>query len=218
MARSLGLKVLELPTHPQTGIEIDALKKALEANKINLCLLVSNFSNPLGSLMPDEHKKEVVRLIQKYNIPLIEDDIYGDIYFGANRPSTCKGFDESGLVLWCSSISKTLAPGYRVGWLSPGKFKSEILRLKLFHSIASTSITQEVIANFLETGPMNIIYVNSEIFCIQIACNISGLLMIIFHKGQKSAAHREVWFYGLSLIKRLTLSNYMISLLKKGLV
>lgn len=152
LARSLGLKVLELPTHPQTGIEIDALKKALEANKINLCLLVSNFSNPLGSLMPDEHKKEVVRLIQKYNIPLIEDDIYGDIYFGANRPGTCKGFDESGLVLWCSSVSKTLAPGYRVGWLSPGKFKSEILRLKLFHSIASTSITQEVIANFLETG------------------------------------------------------------------
>lgn len=154
LARSLGLKVLELPTHSQTGIEIDALKQALEANRINLCLLVSNFSNPLGSLMPDEHKKEVVRLIQKYNIPLIEDDIYGDIYFGANRPGTCKAYDESGLVLWCSSVSKTLAPGYRVGWLSPGKFKSEILRLKLFHSIASTNITQEVIANFFRNRPL----------------------------------------------------------------
>lgn len=152
LARSLGLKVLELPTHPQTGIEIEALTQALEANKINLCLLVSNFSNPLGSLMPDEHKKEVVRLIQKHNVPLIEDDIYGDIYFGTNRPNTCKTYDESGLVLWCSSISKTLAPGYRVGWISPGKFKSEILRMKLFHAIASTNITQEVIANFLETG------------------------------------------------------------------
>jgi len=152
LARSLGLKVMELPTHPQTGIEIDALKKALESKKINLCLLVSNFSNPLGSLMPDEHKKEVVRLIQKHHIPLIEDDIYGDIYFGTGRPSTCKTFDESGLVLCCSSVSKTLAPGYRVGWLSPGKFKTEILRLKLFHSITTTNITQEVIANFLETG------------------------------------------------------------------
>lgn len=152
LARSLGLKVMELPTHPQTGIEIDALKKSLEANKIDLCLLISNFSNPLGSLMPDEHKKEVVRLIQQYNIPLIEDDIYGDIYFGTSRPNTCKTFDESGLVLCCSSVSKTLAPGYRVGWLAPGKFKTEILRLKLFHSITSTNITQEVIANFLETG------------------------------------------------------------------
>ncbi|MBB6502176.1 PLP-dependent aminotransferase family protein [Pedobacter cryoconitis] len=152
LARSLGLKVMELPTHPQTGIEIDALKKALEANKIDLCLLISNFSNPLGSLMPDEHKKEVVRLIQQYNIPLIEDDIYGDIYFGTSRPNTCKTFDESGLILCCSSVSKTLAPGYRVGWLAPGKFKTEILRLKLFHSITSTNITQEVIANFLETG------------------------------------------------------------------
>ncbi|PYF72588.1 aminotransferase-like domain-containing protein [Pedobacter nutrimenti] len=152
LAKSLGLKVLELPTHPQTGIETQALGKALEKHKISACLLVSNFSNPLGSLMPDEHKKEVVRLIQKHHVPLIEDDIYGDVYFGENRPSTCKGFDESGLVLWAGSVSKTLAPGYRVGWIAPGLFKKEISRLKLFHAISSTNITQQVIGDFLETG------------------------------------------------------------------
>jgi DNA-binding transcriptional MocR family regulator len=152
LARSLGLNVLELPTNSCSGIELDALKKALQGNKIKVCLLISNFNNPLGSCMPDEHKKEVVRLMDHYNVPLIEDDIYGDVYFGDSRPRSCKTFDESGIVLWCGSVSKTLAPGYRVGWVAPGRFKEEVIRRKIFHSISSTTITQEVIANFLENG------------------------------------------------------------------
>jgi len=150
LARSLGLKVIELPTHPITGIEIDALKKVV--SKINLCLLVPNFNTPLGSCMPDEHKKEVVALLAKHGVPLIEDDVYGDLYFGAQRPKCCKSFDTGGTVLWCSSISKTLAPGYRVGWIAPGKYKEQILKLKLVHAISSTTITQEAVANFLKTG------------------------------------------------------------------
>lgn len=150
LARSLGLKVLELPTHPVTGIDPDALKKVM--HKISVCLLVSNFSTPLGSCMPDEHKKAVVQLMEKYNVPLIEDDLYGELYFGNSRPSSCKTYDESGLVLWCSSISKTLAPGYRVGWVAPGKFREQLLRQKLYHAISSTSITQQVTADFLDSG------------------------------------------------------------------
>lgn len=150
LAVSLGFKVLELPTHPITGIEIDALKKAIP--KINLCLLVPNFNTPLGGCIPDENKKEIVALLSKHNIPLIEDDIYGDLYFGPLRPKCCKSFDEEGNVLWCSSISKTLAPGYRVGWAAPGKYKEKLLKLKLMHSISSPSIMQEAVANFLATG------------------------------------------------------------------
>ncbi|MDB5285368.1 MAG: transcriptional regulator [Mucilaginibacter sp.] len=150
LAGSLGLKVLELPTHPTTGIEMEALKKAIP--KINLCLLVPNFNTPLGSCMPDEHKREVVELLAKHHIPLIEDDIYGDLYFGTQRPKCCKSFDKNGTVLWCSSISKTLAPGYRVGWVAPGKYKEQILKLKLVHAISSSTITQEAVANFLKSG------------------------------------------------------------------
>ncbi|PWG79236.1 aminotransferase-like domain-containing protein [Pararcticibacter amylolyticus] len=152
LAKSLGLKVIELPAHPQTGVEVDALKKVLAAGKVAACLLISNFNNPLGSLMPEAHKKEVVRLIQHFGVPLIEDDIYGEVYFGTERPRSCRSYDESGLVLWCSSVSKTLAPGYRIGWVAPGKFKDEVMRLKLYQSIAGTTITQEVIADLLETG------------------------------------------------------------------
>lgn len=152
LAKNLGLRVMELPTNPTTGVEIDALKKALQTKKIKLCLLISNFNNPLGSCMPDEHKKEVVKLMERYNVPLIEDDLYGDVYFGNHRPKCCKTYDESGIVLWCGSVSKTLAPGYRVGWVAPGKFKEEILKTKRYHSVSASEITQEAIGDFLENG------------------------------------------------------------------
>jgi DNA-binding transcriptional MocR family regulator len=150
LAVSLGFKILELPTHPVTGVELESLKAVIP--KINLCLLVPNFNSPLGSCMPDEHKKEVVTLLSKHHIPLIEDDVYGDLYFGTQRPKCCKSFDKEGNVLLCSSISKTLAPGYRVGWVAPGKYKEKLLKLKLVHSISNPSIVQEAVANFLQTG------------------------------------------------------------------
>ncbi len=84
---------------------------------------MTNFNNPLGFQMPDENKKELVRLITEYNVPLIEDDVYGNIYFGAERPKPCKYYDEADLVMWAGSVSKTLAPGFRVGWVAPGNLK-----------------------------------------------------------------------------------------------
>jgi DNA-binding transcriptional MocR family regulator len=152
LAKSLGLYIMELPTNMTTGIELDALKKALSTKKVKLCLLMSNFSNPSGSMMPVEHKKEVVRLMEFYNVPLIEDDIHGDLYFGSSRPTNCKTYDESGIVLCCSSVSKTLAPGYRVGWVSPGKFKKEILRNKIYHTLSTPTITHQVVGDFLKNG------------------------------------------------------------------
>lgn len=151
VAQSLRLNIIELPTDTQTGVAPEALEHALKKG-VKACLLTSNFSNPLGSCMPDENKKQAVRLLEKYNVPLIENDLNGDVYFGSHRPKSCKTFDESGLVLWCGSVSKTLAPGYRVGWVEAGRFKEKVLQMKLYHSITSTSITQEVVAGFLETG------------------------------------------------------------------
>jgi DNA-binding transcriptional MocR family regulator len=152
LAKGLGLKVLEMPSNPDTGIELDALKKVLLLGQIKVCLLVSNFNNPCGSSMPTSHKKEVVKLLEYHGVPLIEDDIYGDLYFGTSRPTTCKGFDESGNVLYCNSVSKTLAPGYRVGWVAPGKHLNKLVSLKRNHSISTTTITSEVVAEFLKNG------------------------------------------------------------------
>lgn len=152
LAQSLGLKVLELPTSPATGVDMEALKKILQKTKLAACLFVSNFNNPFGSLMPDAHKKEAVKLLAKYHVPLIEDDIYGDLFFGNQRPACCKSYDEEGMVLWCGSVSKTLAPAYRVGWVAAGKYKDAVMKLKLFHSLYNTPVPSEVIGSFLETG------------------------------------------------------------------
>jgi DNA-binding transcriptional MocR family regulator len=151
-AQSLGLKILELPTDPDTGVDAGDVKKALQKHNIKVCFFVTNFSNPLGYCMPDDQKETMVKLLSRHGVPLIEDDLYGDVYFGKQRPKTCKSFDEEGNVLWCSSISKTLAPGYRVGWVAPGKYLEQIKRLKLYHSITSVTAQQEAIANFLATG------------------------------------------------------------------
>jgi len=146
----LGLKAVEIPTHPISGIDLDALKKALP--KLSACCFVTNFNNPLGFQMPDENKKELVRLITQYNVPLIEDDLYGNLYFGAERPKPCKFYDEAGLVMWVGSVSKSLAPGYRVGWVAPGQFKERIIRQKLVQTVCSPSLYSDVIADFLEHG------------------------------------------------------------------
>jgi len=150
IAQNMGLNIIELPTHPTTGVDLEALKKVI--HKVDVCCFVSNFSNPLGSLMPDENKQELVKMLTHHNIPLIEDDLYGNLFFGTVRPKPCKYYDEAGIVMWIGSVSKTLAPGYRVGWVAPGKFKDKIIRQKMAQTVCMPSLYQEVIADFLEHG------------------------------------------------------------------
>ncbi len=120
---------------------------------IGACLLVTNYSNPLGCELPAEKKEKIVSILAKNNIPLIEDDIYGDLCApDARRPVTAKSFDKEDRVLLCSSISKTLAPGLRVGWIVPGKFRERILQLKTNQTLTSPTITQMAVAEFLEYG------------------------------------------------------------------
>jgi len=149
---SLDLKVLEIPVNPDTGLDLEYLERAMEEVPVKVCLFVTNFSNPIGVCMSDERKQQLVRLLAKKQIPLIEDDIYGEIYFGKSRPRTCKSYDTEGLVILCSSVSKSIAPGYRVGWCIPGRFKEQVLNIKMMHSIASATPTQAAIGHFFETG------------------------------------------------------------------
>lgn len=150
--QSLGLKVLEIPTHPQTGIDLAFLEKAIPKYQIKACLFVTNFNNPLGCLMPEETKKDLVYLLERLKVPLIENDIYGELYFGKTRPKACKSYDRTGNVLYCASLSKSLAPGYRIGWTIPGRYKEQIIQHKLYQNISTASITQSALGHFLEKG------------------------------------------------------------------
>ena len=92
---ALDLRALELPTDAATGINLSALQRALERQSVAACLLSSSFNNPLGCTMPDSRKLDLLRLLAKYGVPLIEDDVYGDIYFGAERPKPFAALDPS---------------------------------------------------------------------------------------------------------------------------
>ncbi|MES2823806.1 MAG: PLP-dependent aminotransferase family protein [Pseudomonadota bacterium] len=146
----LGLKAIEIPTDPQAGISLDALQLAIEHWSIKACLVVTNFSNPLGATLSDSHKKALAHLCRKTKVALIEDDIYGDLGFSAQRPSVCKRFDEK--VIYCSSFSKSLAPGLRVGWVAAKALAPAISQLKFMSNSALPTIVQMAVADLLASG------------------------------------------------------------------
>jgi DNA-binding transcriptional MocR family regulator len=149
---SLGLRALEIPSHPRHGLELDALEAALDKRRVAAVLSVPSFSNPLGACMPEEHRVRLVAMLARREVPLIEDDIYGDLHHGPERPKVCKAFDRKGLVLLCGSVSKTLAPGLRVGWVAPGRFRERVELLKFAHTVATPTLPQLAVARFLQSG------------------------------------------------------------------
>jgi DNA-binding transcriptional MocR family regulator len=146
----MGLQAIEIPTDPVAGISLEALQLAMEHWPIKACLVVSNFSNPLGASLSDDNKKALASLCRKHKVALIEDDLYGDLAFGNQRPSVCKRFDEK--VIYCSSFSKTFAPGLRVGWVASKQLAPAIGQLKFMSSMACPTIVQYALADILRSG------------------------------------------------------------------
>jgi DNA-binding transcriptional MocR family regulator len=149
---SLNMKVLEISTHPQGGMDLDELEHAIRKHQVKACVVMTNCHNPLGYVLSDQYKRALVELTGRAAVPVIEDDLYGDLAFEGPRPYPVKAFDRKSLVLYCGSYSKVLSPGYRVGWVVGGRFQREVQRLKLITSVATPSISQRVIAEFLESG------------------------------------------------------------------
>lgn len=152
MIERLGMKALEIATHPRDGICLSELENAIENSHVKAMVVMPNFQNPLGAKIPDEKKEKLAILSNRRGVPLIEDDLYGDLFFDGTRPKVVKAFDRKGLVLFCSSFSKTLAPGYRVGWTVPGIYYHQVCRLKQISSAGSGSLPQLMVAEFLQTG------------------------------------------------------------------
>lgn len=147
-----GVRSIEVPSHPRHGVVPGDVERALARFDIRACILTPNFNNPDGSLTPDEAKEEIVGLLARREIPLIEDDVAGDMYFGPARPTVFKHFDRNGLVILCSSFSKTLCPGYRIGWIMPGRFLPQAYEVKATTNVCTATPTQETVALYLEEG------------------------------------------------------------------
>ncbi len=152
MLRELGLKALAVPVDTATGMDLDVLEKALRRRRVSAALLIPNFHNPVGFTMPDTHKLRLVQMLSARGIPIIEDDIYGDMQHHGPRPSCIKSFDQDGSVILCSSFSKTLAPGYRVGYMSSGRWHAPIAALKRATTLSGSTLPTLAIAEFLRNG------------------------------------------------------------------
>lgn len=152
LIEKLGMLALEIDSDPDTGVNLDSLEFALDTMDISAMLMVPNFNNPAGSLMPEFNKQRLVEMLTDRNIPLIEDDVYGDLYFGEERPGIAKKYDTHQQVLSCSSFSKTLAPGFRMGWVTGGRYHDNLLEWKQATSSAAPSLQQLATAEFLRSG------------------------------------------------------------------
>jgi DNA-binding transcriptional MocR family regulator len=153
LLNELGLLVAEVATDPREGVDLGELERCLRGNGVRACLFMSNFHNPLGALMPERKKQALVELLHRHRIPVIEDDISSQLYFGEQGPRPLKAYDRDGLVLTCSSFSKTIAPGLRLGWVIPGaRFSERIRRLKAGITISTSTLDQYVVSRFLESG------------------------------------------------------------------
>jgi DNA-binding transcriptional MocR family regulator len=147
----LGLQAIEIPTHPGEGVDLAALQQALDRHPIRACWFMTRLQNPTGASMPEARVRELVQLLEKRNVPLIEDDVYGELHF-TEGSHPAKAFDSKGLVLHCGSFSKCLAPGYRVGWVAAGRFTESLRRRKITTSLGTSLPAQQAISAMLQEG------------------------------------------------------------------
>ena len=152
MLRGFDIKAIEIPTDPETGISIEALELALEQWPIKGIILVPNCNNPLGFIMPDARKRAVLSLAQRHDIVIFEDDVYGELATEYPRPRTIHSWDIDGRVLLCSSFSKSIAPGLRVGWVAPGRYHDKLMHMKYAISSFNVPSTQMAAATFVLEG------------------------------------------------------------------
>ncbi|WP_343349609.1 GntR family transcriptional regulator MpaR [Pseudomonas sediminis] len=148
----LQLKAVEIPVHPREGIDLGALSDSLKHLPIKACWFMSSLQNPLGASMSETKKQALYELLVEHQVPLIEDDVYAELYFGSHPPKPVKSFDREGLVMHCSSFSKSLAPGYRIGWVAGGRYAEQIARLKLMTTISPSVPAQAALADYLQHG------------------------------------------------------------------
>ncbi len=151
LADLLGLKVIEIPCDPTTGISLEALQLAANQWPIRTLVLTSRLSNPLGGTIPEERQRQL-RLAGDYDLQIVEDDIYGELMFEQGPTKALKSHDRESRVIYCSSFSKTLSPGVRIGWIVAGKYQDEIQRLQTFSTHSACSVTQMAVAAYLENG------------------------------------------------------------------
>lgn len=148
----LKLKAVEIPVQPRDGMDLEVLAQTLQKHPVKAVWCMTTFQNPVGASMPEAKKQALVELVTRHQVPLIEDDVYAELYYAQQAPKPAKAFDTQGLVMHCGSFAKSLAPGYRIGWVAAGRFAQKVERLKLMTSLCASMPAQAAIADYLQHG------------------------------------------------------------------
>lgn len=149
---ALGIKAVEVPSHPRHGVDLALLERAIRRPRVKGAIVMTTCHNPLGSVMPDAAKQALVDLMTRNGVALIEDDVYGELVHTPTRPKPAKAFDRNGHVILCSSASKSLAPGLRVGWIVPGRYQLQAELAKSVTARVTSALPQLGLAELLATG------------------------------------------------------------------
>ena len=146
----LGLKAIEVRVDAKKGHSLTQLESLFEQHDVKACWLMTNFHNPTGTSLSDEEKHRVVDLANQHDVYLIEDDVYAELYFGEKKPTSLKSFDTHERVLHCGSLSKSLCPGYRLGWVINKRFNEPIQKLQLMSTLSGSAPIQQGVAHYLQ--------------------------------------------------------------------
>lgn len=144
---SLGLKALMIPGDDEHGISLDRLAEALQRYPVKAVVVIPSYNNPTGACLNEERRIRLLSLLG--DLPLVEDDVYGNLYFGSERPRPIKTFDRKGQVIYCTSASKTLAASLRVGWVAAGRYAERVRRLKWISTLTTSPLDQLTLARYL---------------------------------------------------------------------
>jgi DNA-binding transcriptional MocR family regulator len=145
-----GMRAVQIPTDAQRGIDLVMLERAIATEGIAAAAVMPNYQNPLGFEMRDADKRALVDLMHRHQLPVIENDVYNELYFGDAHPTSLKCYDRDGLVLHCNSFSKSLAPAQRIGWTLPGRYRAHIEKRKFLGTLGTPSLPQRAIAHYLQ--------------------------------------------------------------------
>ena len=204
----LDLKVVTIPSYPATGILVDDVKEAFEKRSIKACIIVSNFNNPDGASVSTEGKKQLAELANKLQIPIIEDDIYGELFFKGSRPDTIKCYDTNGWVMYCSSFTKTLIPGFRIGWCAAGRFADQVARIKSMHNHSTSTFNQKVVLQLVNSG---VFEKHLQKFRLELHKNLNRTIAIIeqyFPEGTRITRPSGGLVIWIELAENINTSNF----------
>jgi len=148
---NMSRRVVEIPCNSD-GIDLQQLEQKLEDREIEACLFSSSFMNPHGISLSTCQKQRLAKLANKYRVPIIEDDVYGELGYENTFPLPIKYWDTTGYVIWCSSVSKTLSNGLRIGWCYPGRYLEACIDMCASECLGQNGLMQAALADFMNSG------------------------------------------------------------------